>query len=207
MEVPGSGIALSERSSQYTVQSGDTGEAIAQKVGVSFSALQAANEFVNWNDIWLGTVLTVPDSSGAGDNAAPAASTSTRIASGPCEGAAAACTGDITHYDGGKIVQSNIENPYILTLLGLGACGWTVNTGSDMQIALPHGLMGSQSNGNPYCGRSVTIQAPGGQPVQATVGDKCMGCEGDSIDLTNVLFSAVAPSGDGRVHGVSWYFN
>ena len=76
-----------------------------------------------------------------------------------------------------------------------------------MQVALPVGLMGDLSNDNPYCGRSLTIQGPGGTSVQATVGDKCMGCSGYSIDLTDVCFNAVAPDGDGRVSGVSWWFN
>lgn len=76
-----------------------------------------------------------------------------------------------------------------------------------MQIALPHGMMGTQSNGNPFCGRSLSIIAADGSTVQATVGDKCMGCEGDSIDLTDALFKAVRPNGDGRVSGVKWYFN
>lgn len=109
---------------------------------------------------------------------------------GTCVGQGSGCSGDITHWDG-----------------GLGACGWNVNTNSDMQIALPYELMGTQSNGNPYCGMSLTIQGPAGNLVQATVGDKCMGCSGYSIDLTDVLFTAVAPNGDGRVSDIQWWFN
>ena len=109
---------------------------------------------------------------------------------GPCEGAGSGCSGDVTYYEG-----------------GLGACGWNVNTASDMSIALPHGLMGTQSNGNPYCGRSLSIKATDGSIVSATVGDKCMGCEGDSIDLTDALFKKVAPNGDGRVKNIEWWFN
>lgn len=108
---------------------------------------------------------------------------------GPCEGSGSGCSGDATHWDG-----------------GLGACGWNVNTASDMQIALPVGLMGSQSNGNPYCGRSVSIKGTNGI-VSATVGDKCMGCTGDSIDMTDALFAAALPDGDGRVKNVEWWFN
>lgn len=109
---------------------------------------------------------------------------------GRCEGPGSGCAGDATHWDG-----------------GLGACGWTVNTASDMQIALPVGLMGDQSNGNPYCGRSVSIKTPNGGTVSATVGDKCMGCQGDSIDMTNALFAAALPNGDGRVSNVEWWFD
>ena len=91
---------------------------------------------------------------------------------------------------------------------GLGACG-TVNTDTDSIIALPYEFMGDISNGNPYCGRSLTILNPSnGNSAQATVEDKCMGCEGRSIDLTLALFQAVA--GDlslGRVQGIQWWFN
>jgi hypothetical protein len=76
-----------------------------------------------------------------------------------------------------------------------------------MTLALPVGLMGSQSNGNPFCGKTVSIKGTDGSIHQGTVTDKCMGCEGDSIDLTPALFNAVAPGGDGRVHGIQWWFN
>ena len=100
-------------------------------------------------------------------------------------------TGDITHWDG-----------------GLGACGWNVNSDSEMQIAMPVGMMGAQSNGNPYCGKSLTVKNPStGVTVQATVGDKCMGCTGASIDLTNALFNAVGGGCDGRCSGFEWWFN
>ena len=67
--------------------------------------------------------------------------------------------------------------------------------------------MGTQSNGNPYCGRSVSIKASDGSTVTAKVGDKCMGCDGMSIDLTDALFKKVVPNGDGRVSGIQWWFD
>lgn len=111
---------------------------------------------------------------------------------GTCEGSGNTCVGDVTHWDG-----------------GLGACGWNVDTSSQMAIALPYGFMGTQSNGNPYCGRSVTLVNPtSGTTVQATVGDKCMGCEGRSIDCTDALFNAITDGkGDGRLSGIQWYFS
>jgi hypothetical protein len=136
---------------------------------------------------------TVSSAPAAATSAAPVVQAKTAGASsgsGPCEGSSNVCTGDVTHYDG-----------------GLGACGWNVDTNSDLSIALPHGLMGTQSNGNPYCGRSLSIKASDGSIVSATVGDKCMGCEGQSIDLTDALFKAVVPNGDGRVSGIQWWFN
>lgn len=111
--------------------------------------------------------------------------------SGTCEGQGNACVGDITHWDG-----------------GLGACGWSVDTSSDMAIALPYGFMGTQSNGNPYCGRAVTLLDPAtGITVQAKVGDKCMGCVDRAIDTTDALFKAVTGgTGDGRVSNIEWWF-
>lgn len=124
--------------------------------------------------------------SASGDTGAVVASDSSS-----CEGVSAACSGDITHYEG-----------------GLGACGWIVDTTTDMQIALPHDFMGEQSNGNPYCGRSLTIQNPStGQRAGATVGDKCMGCTGRSIDLTELLFDVIGGRCDGRCSGFEWWFN
>lgn len=122
----------------------------------------------------------------AGGNTGVSASTTNM-----CTGTGDACVGDITHYDG-----------------GLGACGWNVNTASDMQIALPVGFMGSASNNNPYCGKSLTIMNPTtGQTISATVGDKCMGCTGRSIDLTDALFNAIGGGCDGRCSGFEWWFN
>jgi hypothetical protein len=125
----------------------------------------------------------VPKDTTGSNNASPSAT---------CEGQGSACVGEVTHWDG-----------------GLGACGWTVNTGSDMQIALPFEFMGTLSNSNPYCGRSLTVFNPvSGTTVSATVGDKCMGCTGRAIDLTDALFNAVTDGkGDGRVAGIQWWFN
>lgn len=103
----------------------------------------------------------------------------------------APCSGDITHWEG-----------------GLGACGWDVDSDNSMQIAMPVGMMGSLSNSNPYCGMSVTVKNPTtGTEVVAKVGDKCMGCTGGSIDLTNALFAAVGNNCDGRCSGFEWWFN
>lgn len=127
---------------------------------------------------------------------ASAQSTSTTSAAAPANKAPSGqtgtvYTGDITYYGG-----------------GLGACGWDVNTDTDFQIAMPYGMMGLASNDNPYCGKSVTIQNPNTlATVQVTVGDKCMGCEGGSIDLTEVVFNTIGGGCDGRCHGFEWWFN
>lgn len=109
-----------------------------------------------------------------------------------CQGETAACQGDITYYDG-----------------GLGACGVNVDPAGN-GIALPYEFMGTESNDNPYCGKTLTIYNPAtGQSAQATVMDKCMGCTGRSIDLTPALFNTLTNSdlGLGRVSGVDWWFN
>ncbi|EGC42057.1 hypothetical protein HCEG_01419 [Histoplasma capsulatum var. duboisii H88] len=71
---------------------------------------------------------------------------------------------------------------------------------------MPVGLMGDLSNSNPYCGKMVTITY-GGKTVTAMVKDKCMGCKGGSIDMTQHLFVQFADMGEGRLSGVQWWFN
>lgn len=108
-----------------------------------------------------------------------------------CLGPSDACSGDITHYDGGQ-----------------SACGPIVDTNTQMAIALPWQFMGTESNDNPYCGKTLTIHNPTtGVEVQAYVADKCMGCTGRSIDLTDAVFNAIAPTCDGRCSGFEWWFN
>jgi hypothetical protein len=102
----------------------------------------------------------------------------------------AACTGDITYYQA-----------------GLGACGIDSDGDTQNVVALPHALMGAQSNGNPYCGQTITIQCPStGETTTATVVDKCMGCTGYSIDLSNAAFLDLASLSVGRTTA-NWWFN
>ena len=70
-----------------------------------------------------------------------------------------ACSGDITYYD-----------------VGMGACG--IDSSADQPvIAISYLMMGTASNSNPLCGKTVTIKnAKTGASAQATVVDKCMGC-------------------------------
>lgn len=91
--------------------------------------------------------------------------------------------------------------------VGLGACGFD-DTGKDYAeniVALSHLLMGTQSNGNPYCGRRITVSY-GGKTAQAVVRDKCMGCAADNIDGSEKLFTEFQPLGTGRF-GVQWWFS
>ncbi|KAK5688907.1 hypothetical protein LTS10_000886 [Elasticomyces elasticus] len=111
-------------------------------------------------------------------------------ASGTTSSDGAHYTGDITYY-----------------APGLGSCGW-VNTEDEAIVAIPHGMMenGINPNLNPLCGQYITISYAGATH-KAKIVDTCGGCDGQAIDLTQTLFDAVAPSGDGRVHGVEWWFN
>jgi len=202
-----------------TSSSSSTTSTIAVAVDSSTTSAAAVFAQTSYSPSTMATVAAVssaaysPAAAAWSSSAAPVASSSASAAASPaasassvnvqakdisasnsasCEGQGAACEGDVTHWDG-----------------GLGACGWTVNTGSDMAIALPYAFMGTQSNGNPYCGRSVTLYNPtSGTTVQATVGDKCMGCVDRAIDCTDALFNAITDgTGDGRVSGIEWWLN
>jgi hypothetical protein len=124
--------------------------------------------------------------------AAPAASSSAPVTGGSSNGecnSGSPCSGDITFYEA-----------------GLGACGETTDGSVDKVVALPHEFMGTQSNGNPFCGKTVTINYKGAT-VQATVVDKCMGCVGRDLDLSNAAFDGLGiPQSVGRTTA-DWYFN
>jgi len=124
----------------------------------------------------------------------PPTSTSVIAAAATSAGADAGAA-PATHYSG--------DITYYNPAGGYGACGWTIQD-SDPTVALAHGMMGDQSNGNPWCGKKITISFNGATHT-ATVGDKCMGCDGESIDLTAGLWAIVAPDVDGRAHNVEWW--
>jgi hypothetical protein len=93
--------------------------------------------------------------------------------------------------------------------VGLGACGFddSGKGDSDYIVALSHLLMGTQSNGNPFCDRSITISY-GGKTVRAVVRDKCMGCAYDNIDVSEKAFKELSPGGLGTGRfKVDWWFN
>jgi hypothetical protein len=99
------------------------------------------------------------------------------------------CHGDITFYQA-----------------GLGACGITNDGSVDHIVALAHDFMGEQSNGNPFCGKTVTINH-NGQTIQATVQDKCMGCVGRDLDLSNAAFDALGIAESVGRTTADWFFN
>ncbi|KAH8596338.1 hypothetical protein B0O99DRAFT_620132 [Bisporella sp. PMI_857] len=118
-------------------------------------------------------------------------SSGTGSATATCEGKDNLCAGELTYYD-------PVPESY-------GACGWHNDGLKEKVIALPHGLMGTQSNGNPYCGRKVTILHNGKSTV-AEVVDKCMGCEGRAIDISRLAFDDLDDQAVGRTTA-TWYFS
>ncbi|KAJ4307366.1 hypothetical protein N0V84_012786, partial [Fusarium piperis] len=110
---------------------------------------------------------------------------------GSSDGSSAAKSGEFTYYD-----------------IGMGACGED-DSGKDESeniVALSHLLMGPVSNGNPMCGKTITIKA-NGKTTTAVVKDKCMGCSINDIDVSKKCFKEI--SGDleaGRIE-VEWWFN
>ena len=63
-------------------------------------------------------------------------------------------------------------------------------------------------NKNAFCGRMASIKV-GGNSYTGMLTDKCGGCDGESIDLSQHLFSQLYPNeppGNGRYHNVEWEF-
>jgi hypothetical protein len=72
---------------------------------------------------------------------------------------------------------------------GLRACGSTSNGDTKKVVALPYGLIGPESNGNLYCGKTITITCIAtSRTTTAIVVNKCIGCNSFSINLSNVAF-------------------
>lgn len=110
---------------------------------------------------------------------------------GSSSGSSEKMSGEFTYYD-----------------VGMGACGED-DSGLDETeniVALSHLLMGTVSNGNPMCGKTITIKA-NGKTTTAVVKDKCMACKPHDIDVSKKCFKEI--SGDleaGRIE-VEWWFN
>ncbi|ERT01643.1 expansin family protein [Sporothrix schenckii 1099-18] len=100
-------------------------------------------------------------------------------------------TGDMTYYT-----------------VGMGSCG-TDQTGEDLSqniVAINVEQMGSQSNDNPLCGKTITISA-NGNTATATIMDKCMGCAYGAIDVSEKVFTDIFGSLDAGRSPVTWWFN
>lgn len=113
-------------------------------------------------------------------------------AAAPLESRALQYTGDITYY-----------------VTGLGSCGITsAKTDAIVALSIPMMNNGLNPNKNPLCGKTISVFNPDtGATTQATVVDTCTGCAYGDVDMTQTLFNTVAPTGNGRVHGIQWGFN
>ena len=61
---------------------------------------------------------------------------------------------------------------------------------------------------NPFCGRMAEIDV-GGKKFTGMLTDKCPGCPGQSLDLSQHLFSQIYPDekpGNGHYFGITWHF-
>lgn len=130
-------------------------------------------------------------------SASSSSTSSSGATGGACGTVNGKCTaGDVTTFDGA---------------VAAGSCGWVDPDKSPNYVALAHEMMGTESNGgghvNPYCGRTLKISA-NGQEYDAVLTDKCMGCEGQSLDLSLALFNQIFPTagGTGRFHNIEWRF-
>lgn len=74
-------------------------------------------------------------------------------------------------------------------------------------MAVSAQLMGVQSNGNPMCGKTITVRGPDGKTVQAIVHDKCPGCAVGDIDGSRKLFIDLFGSLDAGRQKIEWWFN
>ncbi|KAL8692868.1 MAG: hypothetical protein Q9218_002191 [Villophora microphyllina] len=89
---------------------------------------------------------------------------------------------------------------------GLGSCG-IVSNPQEMVVALSIPMMGNGANpnANPKCGSYIGIWNPVTKTKhEAKIVDTCFACHYTDIDVSPALFKAVAPNGDGRVHGIDW---
>jgi hypothetical protein len=121
---------------------------------------------------------------------APAPTTSSS-AGDSSSGGSPSYSGDITYY-----------------ALGMGSCGID-DSGKDHTdniVAVSAQLMGAQSNGNPMCGKTITIKA-NGKTIEAKVHDKCPSCAMGDIDGTEKMFVDLFGSLDAGRQKIEWWFN
>ncbi|EAQ92288.1 hypothetical protein CHGG_00523 [Chaetomium globosum CBS 148.51] len=92
--------------------------------------------------------------------------------------------------------------------LGLGSCGFDdLNKDHTHNIvAVSAQLMGTVSNGNPMCGKTITIKA-NGKTIQALVHDKCPVCAPGDIDGSEKIFLELFGSLDAGRQKIEWWFN
>jgi hypothetical protein len=121
-------------------------------------------------------------------SASPQAGPQSSGYSGECS-VSSPCTGKFTYYDTSTSVT--------------GACGWGNDGLTEAVVALPAGFMGPQSNGNPFCDKTITLSV-GTTTINATVVDKCPGCSGYAVDLSRMAFGELCDLSLGHIEGTWW---
>lgn len=90
--------------------------------------------------------------------------------------------------------------------VGMGACGED-DSGQDMSaniVAMSSAVMGSQSNGNPMCGKTIKVyNSANGKSTTGIIRDKCPSCVKGSIDVSQKMFEELGDIADGRIE-ISW---
>lgn len=176
-------------SSTYVAPAPSSSEAAYVAPAESSSSSSAAPAYVPETTTAAPAYVAPTTTSEAPAAATSSSSSSSGSSSGECS-SGSPCTGDITYYTA-----------------GLGACGSTSDGDTENVVALPYELMGTQSNGNPYCGKTITVKCIAtGKTTTATVVDKCMGCKGYAIDLSNAAFLDLDDLSVGRTTA-DWWFN
>lgn len=137
------------------------------------------------------SVYSAPEPVATTSEAAAPAETSSSSESSSSSGSGSDHEGELTYYT-----------------VGQGACGEN-DSGADNSeniVAISHLLMGTLSNDNPMCGKTITISA-NGKTATATVKDKCMGCNMFDIDVSEKVFETLWGNLDAGRTTVSWWFN
>jgi hypothetical protein len=131
--------------------------------------------------------------------------------------AASPDTGSSSNSNSGSSVNTNSNAASVLGsgyqsgdltyyAVGLGACGED-DSGKDMTeniVAMSAETMGSQSNGNPMCGKKIKVfNSANGKSTIGVIHDKCPGCKAGSVDVSQKMFEELADPADGRVD-ISW---
>ncbi|KAK3625605.1 hypothetical protein LTR56_020325 [Elasticomyces elasticus] len=205
--------------STVTIASSSSEESSAEASSTTSTSVYVAPTTTSTSEYVAPTTLTssyvAPTTTSTSEYVAPTTPTSTWVAPettseapAPSSYAAASST-TVEAAASGTTSSDSAHNTGDITWYapGMGSCGWT-NTEDEAIVAIPHGIMenGANPNLNPLCGQYITISYAGATH-QAKIVDTCGGCDGQAIDLTHSLFDTVAPSGDGRVHNVEWWFN
>ncbi|KAH8744684.1 hypothetical protein F5883DRAFT_372052, partial [Diaporthe sp. PMI_573] len=77
------------------------------------------------------------------------------------------------------------------------------DTGNDMTdniVAMSSEVMGSESNTNPMCGRTIRIyNTANGRTSTGVIRDKCPGCKKGSNDGSQKLFQELGDLAQGRI--------